>query len=145
LLTDPIIASRLRDLFANTPGFDMTDIHLLRVGRHFRVQPALKVILGRNEAENERIRFLAKPGFTLFIPASFKGPAALATGITDENEDRLIGEMIARYSKVGSNGYELRKEVIGGNVSTLSAAGKRPPGVIDISQNRQTAGGIVAV
>ena len=145
LLTDPIIASRLRDLFANTPGFDMTDIHLLRVGRHFRVQQALKVILGRNEAENERIGFLAKPGFTLFSPASFKGPAALATGITDENEDRLIGEMIARYSKVGSNGYELRKEVIGGNVSTLSAAGKRPPGVIDISQNRQTAGGIVAV
>jgi len=145
LLTDPIIASRLRDLFTSTPGFDMTDIHLLRVGRHFRVQPALKVILGRNEAENERIGFLAKPGFTLFTPASFKGPAALATGITDENEDRLIGEMIARYSKVGSDGYELRKEVIGGNVSTLSAAGKRPPGGIDISQNRQTAGGIVAV
>ena len=124
LLTDPIIASRLRDLFTCTPGFDMTDIHLLRVGRHFRVQPALKVILGRNEAENERLSCLAKPGFTLFTPASFKGSTALATGITDENEDRLIGEMIARYSKDSSDGYELRKEVIGGNVSTLSAAGK---------------------
>jgi hypothetical protein len=50
-----IIAFRLRDICNCTPGFDMTDVHLLRVGRHFRVQPTLKVIPGRNEAENEGI------------------------------------------------------------------------------------------
>ena len=134
LLTDPIIASRLRDLFTRTPGFDMTDIHLLRVGRHFRVQPALKVILGRNEAENGRISWLTKPGFTLFTPANFKGPAALAAGIPKEPEDRLIGEMIARYSKDTCEGYELNKEVIGGNVSTLIVTRKLPQEVIDTFQ-----------
>ena len=134
LLTDPIIASRLRDLFACTPDFEMTDIHLLRVGRHFRIQPALKVILGRNEEENERISCLAKPGFTLFTPANFNGPAALATGITDEAEDRLIGEMIARYSKDSSNGYELRREVIGGGVSTLTVMEKLPQEAIESFQ-----------
>ncbi|MGD0844262.1 MAG: 7-cyano-7-deazaguanine synthase [Geobacteraceae bacterium] len=134
LLTDPIIASRLRDLFTCTPDFEMSDIHLLRVGRHFRVQPALKVILGRNEAENERISCLTKPGFTLFTPANFNGPAALATGISDATEDRLIGEMIARYSKDSSDGYELRREVIGGNVSTLSVTRKLPQEAIDAFQ-----------
>ncbi len=134
LLTDPIIASRLRDLFACTPGFDMADIHLLRVGRHFRVLPALKVILGRNEAENERISRLAKPGFTLFTPANFKGPAALATGIPEEPQDRLIGEMIARYSKDACEGYELNREVIGGNASTLMVTEKLPQEVIDAFQ-----------
>ncbi len=134
LLTDPIIASRLRDLFACTPGYDMTDIHLLRVGRHFRVQPALKVILGRDEAENERISCLTKPGFTLFTPANFKGPAALATGIPEEAEDRLIGEMIARYSKATCDGYELNKEIIGGKVSTVIVTRKLPQEVIDTFQ-----------
>jgi hypothetical protein len=134
LLTDPIIASRLRDLFTCTPDFEMSDVHLLRVGRHFRVQPALKVILGRNEAENERISCLTKPGFTLFTPANFNGPAALATGPTNEAEDRLIGEMIARYSKDRSDGYELRREVIGGDVSTLSVTEKLPPEVVDSFQ-----------
>jgi hypothetical protein len=112
----------------------MTDVHLLRVGRHFRVQPALKVILGRNEAENGRISCLTKPGFTLFTPANFKGPAALATGIPEEPEDRLIGETIARYSKDTCDGYHLNKEVIGGNVSTLIVTRKLPQEVIDTFQ-----------
>jgi len=66
LLTDPVIASRLRDLFTCMPDFDMPDIHLLKIGRHFRIHPALKIILGRNEAENSRLIGLTKPGFTLF-------------------------------------------------------------------------------
>ncbi|MGO9018297.1 MAG: hypothetical protein ACLQVJ_08090 [Syntrophobacteraceae bacterium] len=131
LLTDPIIASRLRDLFACTPGYDMTDVHLLRMGRHFRVQPDLKVVLGRDEAENGRISCLTKPGFTLFTPANFKGPAALATGIPKDPDDRLIGEMIARYSKDTCDAYELNREVIGGNVSTIIVTGKLPQEVID--------------
>ena len=52
LLTDTVIASRLQDLFAHTPDFGITDVHLLKVGRHFRIQTALKDILGRNETEN---------------------------------------------------------------------------------------------
>jgi tRNA-uridine 2-sulfurtransferase len=137
LLTDPIIASRLRDLFTCTPGFDMTDIHLLRVGRHFRVQPALKVIVGRNEAENERISCLTKPGFTLFTPVNFRGPAALATGIPNEPEDHMIGEMIARYSKDTCEEYELKKELIGGNASTLIVTSKLSQEVIDTFQMPQ--------
>jgi tRNA U34 2-thiouridine synthase MnmA/TrmU len=122
LLTDPVIASRLRDLFNCMPDFDMPDIYLLKVGRHFRVQPSLKVILGRNEAENVLIGSLAKAGYTLCTPENFKGPAALATGITDESEDRLIGGMIARYSKENSAGYEIRREVLGRNASTFQVA-----------------------
>jgi hypothetical protein len=134
LLTDPIIAARLRDLFACTPDFQMSDIHLLRVGRHFRIQPALKVVLGRDEAENERISGLARQGFTLFTPANFNGPAAMATGVPNETEDRLIGGMIARYSKDSPNGYELRREVIGRDVSTLSVTEKLPQEITDSLQ-----------
>ena len=142
LLTEPVIANRLRDLFARTPDFDMTDIHLLKVGRHFRLHQGLKIILGRNEEENGRISSLAKPGFTLFTPENFKGPAAVATGISKEQEDGLIGEMGARYSKDSLEGYELNKEIIGGNSSKLTVTRKLPQEIIDTFQigNRTARG-----
>ncbi len=145
LLTEPVIAARLRDLFTCSPGFDMSDVHLLRVGRHFRVQPALKIILGRDEAENERISSLAKPGFTLFTPENFKGPAALATAVPNEREDRLIAGLIARYSKDSSEGYVVRREVIGGSVTTLSVWEKLSQEVIDTFQIGGDASGPVKI
>ena len=131
LLTDPVIASRLRDLCTFMPDFDMTDIHLFQIGRHFRIHPALKIILGRNEAENGRLIGLTKPGFTLFTPANFRGPTALATGIPDESQDRLIGEMIARYSKDAPDRYALDRRVVAGNASTLIVTRKLPQELID--------------
>jgi hypothetical protein len=144
LLTDPVIAARLRDLFNCMPDFDMRDIHLLKVGRHFRVQPALKVILGRDEGENAAICSLAKPGYTYFTPENFKGPAALATGIPNELESDLIAGIIARYSKDNPTGYEIRREIIGSDVSMLSSAGKLSQKMIDtfrqaIEQKRTAA------
>jgi hypothetical protein len=140
LLTDPVIAARLRDLFAFTPDFSMTDVHLLRVGRHFRVHPTLKVVLGRNEEENLRIGCLTKPGYTLFTPANFNGPGALASGIPDEAEDRLIGAMVARYSKDCAGGYELRKEIVGGGATTLSVTEKLSHEAVDALQICAPAG-----
>jgi tRNA U34 2-thiouridine synthase MnmA/TrmU len=124
LLTDPVIASRLRDLFAGSPDFDMTDIHLLKEGRHFRIHPDIKVVVGRNQTENERIRNLSKSGFTLIHPVNFRGPSALASGIPDEGQDRLIGEMIAHYSKDEIDRYVLHKQIIGGGDSTFNVTGK---------------------
>ncbi|HUH66697.1 MAG TPA: 7-cyano-7-deazaguanine synthase, partial [Syntrophales bacterium] len=43
LLTDKEIAARLRDLFDHVPDYDMTDLHFLKIGRHFRFNSVLKV------------------------------------------------------------------------------------------------------
>ncbi|MCG2659421.1 MAG: hypothetical protein L6437_04140, partial [Kiritimatiellae bacterium] len=56
LLTDPVIARRLKDLFRYSPEYDMRDVTLVTFGRHFRLHPGLKVILGRNQAENDRLQ-----------------------------------------------------------------------------------------
>ena len=42
---------------------------------------AIKMIVGRDQAENEQIRSLAKPGSCLFRPFGFRGSTALACGI----------------------------------------------------------------
>jgi len=134
LLTDPVIASRLRDLFLHMKDFDMTDIHLLKVGRHFRIDPHLKVVLGRNEAENERIMGLVRPGYTILCPVNFRGPTALATGIPDKAQGQLIGEMTAHYSKDRLDRYDLNVQIITGEDYTGHVIRKMEQDAIDALQ-----------
>jgi tRNA-specific 2-thiouridylase len=71
LLTDKVIAARLRDLFAHTTDYNQTDLVLLTLGRHYRLYPDLKIILGRKQEENERLISLVKDGQSIFEPDDF--------------------------------------------------------------------------
>jgi tRNA-specific 2-thiouridylase len=120
LLTDPVIAARLRDLFAHVPDYDLADLHLLKIGRHFRLHRGLKIIVGRDQAENEKIRSLAKSGAILFQPAGFRGPTALACGTVDPLTERKIGEILVRYSQDGRIPYPIQKDILGEGESVFS-------------------------
>ena len=113
LLTDPVIAARLRDLFAHVPDYDLADLHLLRIGRHFRLNPGLKVILGRNRLENEQIEALAKPGSVIFRPLDFRGPTCLASGNLEAPTEEMIGELMARYCQEEKPRYQIQKQILG--------------------------------
>jgi hypothetical protein len=95
------------------------------MGRHFRLRPDLKVILGRIQEENERIRNLARPGQVLFNPQNFRGPTALAIGEIDEKAERIIGEMISAYSQDKTNTYLITKQVSTGETTLYAAATER--------------------
>lgn len=124
LLTDPEIAVRLQDLFAHVPGYTHRDLVLLTIGRHFRLNPSLRVILGRTQEENERLLALAVPGDTVFTPEDFRGPTALAAGDVDPVADKRIGEMIPAYSQDDLQACSIRKDVIGGGSSTFDVGRK---------------------
>lgn len=126
LLTDPDVADRLRDLFAHVPGYANRDLVLLTFGRHFRMNAGLRVILGRSQAENERLMALATPGDTVFTPENFRGPTLLAAGELDAASERLIGEMIPAYSQDDQDTYLIRKEVVGNASSTQTGVRKSP-------------------
>jgi hypothetical protein len=124
LLTDPVIAARLRDLFAFMPDFEMSDIHLLKIGRHFRLGPDLKVVLGRDKAENERIKNHMKPGSIFIEPVNFRGPSAFASRFPEETLEQMIGRMIAHYSKDRPDEYMLTTQTAEGETSTFSVREK---------------------
>jgi len=126
LLTDRLMASRLTDIFLHIPNYTIEDLLFLRIGRHFRLSPVLKVILGRNKEENERICALAKSGSVLFYPTGFRGPTAVASGVSDSLSDQTIGQIIVRYSRDGKNYYLIRKQIVGGEESMFSVGGKFP-------------------
>lgn len=109
LLTDPVIAARLRDLFTHQPDYSQTDLLLLTIGRHYRLKPDLKVIIGRDRGENERLRILSQDGRKLFNPNNFRGPAALGVGNLEASSERIIGEIIVGHCRDVRESYVIEK------------------------------------
>lgn len=97
LLTDPGYGQRLRDLKKHEGLADISAIQLLRAGRHFRLGN-LKLIVGRNKADNEVLERAADGGGLLLRTVSVPGPAALLPQTALEKEIQLAAAICARYS-----------------------------------------------
>jgi tRNA U34 2-thiouridine synthase MnmA/TrmU len=80
LLTDPGFAQRMRDLNRYHPDFLLNDVHLLKMGRHFRLSPHLKLVVGRNEEENQKIQTFSQEGDFLLKVSRYPGPLSLLRG-----------------------------------------------------------------
>ncbi|MCM8786782.1 MAG: hypothetical protein NC935_01870 [Candidatus Omnitrophica bacterium] len=97
LLTDPGFSKRLRDLMEHNPNFELNDVQLLKVGRHFRFSPNTKLIVGRNEQENQKLLSLAKPQDLCFYPKDLKGPVAIGRGEFSSDLIYIAASILARY------------------------------------------------
>ncbi|MFA6411858.1 MAG: tRNA 4-thiouridine(8) synthase ThiI [Syntrophales bacterium] len=126
LLTDKVIAARLRDLFTHQPDYTHTDLVLITTGRHLRLRPGLKVIMGRIQEENERVTGLASPEQFLFSPHNFRGPTALAIGMLNDNDRRMIGEIIAAFSQDHEQVYTVRQRSRKEGFPMLAVTEKKP-------------------
>ncbi len=126
LLTDKVIAARLRDLFDHTPDYNHTDLVLLTLGRHYRLYPDLKIILGRKQEENERLFTLVKDGQSIFQPDNFRGPSILALGHLDGEREKTISEMIAAHSQDAKLSYRVKKTTYPDGHSILFKTQRKP-------------------
>jgi tRNA-specific 2-thiouridylase len=115
-LTDQAYSRKFRDVlkFRGERAITMDDIYQLGVGRHFRLSPVLKVIIGRDEIENN---FLSKYDGQYWTAAAvdFPGPTVLIMGEFDEKEAGTIAAMTARYSD-GKREAEVEVEFSFGDV-----------------------------
>jgi len=110
LLTDAIFSRKLRDLFEHAPegGLEETDVELLTLGRHFRLGPALKIVVGRDAAENARLAQLQGARRWLVEPDDFTGPSALVCGARDEAGLTQAIRLIARYARARASHDRIR-------------------------------------
>lgn len=104
LLTDPAFGRRAKDLFGNTEMPSTNDIDLLKVGRHFRVDSATKLVVGRNEDENGIICALALDRDVRLEAADFAGPTSLLRGETARRHIDLAASVTIRYSDAPKDG-----------------------------------------
>ena len=105
LLTDPGFAKRMKDLMVYVPNFSLNDIHLLKVGRHFRFSDEVKLIVGRNEEENQKIKTYSLEKDFLLKVSGFPGPLSLLRGKLGEGDIEKAAAITSHYSK----GKDLKK------------------------------------
>lgn len=85
LLTDPIFGKKLETLLQICPTCGKKDVMLLRYGRHFCFARRslgegggwIKIVVGRNEEENKKIKMLAGRGDILVEMKEYPGPQTL--------------------------------------------------------------------
>jgi len=99
LLTDPGFARRMRDLMVHRPDFSLNDVHLLKIGRHFRLSPSIKLVVGRNEDDNQKIQAFSQDGDLLMMALGTPGPLALLRGGTGSEEIEKAAAITVRYGK----------------------------------------------
>jgi hypothetical protein len=101
LLTEPNYAYRLSELLEHTPEASLDDLRLLRFGRHFRLSPWCKAIVGRDEKDNEAIASFAetaeKEGYLLYVE-SVGSPLVFLSGQGSVHFITLAASLCARYS-----------------------------------------------
>ncbi len=97
LLTDVGYSRRLRDLFSHQEIVDFNDLNLLKTGRHFRLDVRSKLIVGRNQEENEKIERYVTNGDWLFEAKDCGSPLVLLRGDPTEANITLGAAITARY------------------------------------------------
>ena len=99
LLTDPGFSKRMKDLMVHDSKFSLNDVHLLKTGRHFRFSNGVKLVVGRNEEENQKIQTFAQEKDILLKVSSFPGPLSLLRGEPLEGAIEKAAAITAHYGK----------------------------------------------
>jgi tRNA-specific 2-thiouridylase len=100
LLTDKNFSNRLRDLFEHQTGCTEEELHLLKHGRHFRLNPDTKLIVGRTEQDNENILKYHNPAADTVIDVKdYPSPIALVPHGAKKDSIQLAAAICTGYSK----------------------------------------------
>ena len=100
LLTDKGYSNRLRDLFEHQDDSTEEELHLLKYGRHFRLNPQTKLIVGRTQKDNENILKYHNPGLDTVIDVNdYPSPIALVPNGAEKNSIMLAASICCGYSK----------------------------------------------
>jgi tRNA-specific 2-thiouridylase len=123
LLPDPHFVQRLQDFITHNPEDRVTpeQMVLLAVGRHFRLEDGLKVIVGRDEGENNYLIFAGTDQYQ-FTSLDYPGPVALAAGPLTQSQIERVASLVASYSD-GKRETQVRVEVrCNGQVQMVTVA-----------------------
>ena len=100
LLTNPGYSARLRDLVQHRRENELSrrDLDLLKWGRHFRVNHTTKIIVGRDQRDNEALEVLVRPGDVVLKAETYPGPLVVIPQARADTDLTLALSLCASYS-----------------------------------------------
>ncbi len=111
-LTNESYTAKLLDFWSakKIRDYQFDDIMLLKIGRHLRPRPHFKLIIGREEGENNFLEGY-RHQFVHLRPVSHFGSLALLDGEADDDDLQLAAQLTARFSQ-GKNAVHVTIEVV---------------------------------
>ena len=106
LLTEPGYSRRLRELMDHSHTLDIRDVQLLRVGRHFRLHTGEKVIVGRDQGENEKLLSIKDESDIVLRVIDHPSPIVIIPHSASEEAIAKAASICIRYSDA-PNGEEV--------------------------------------
>jgi len=97
LLTDKNFSNRMRDYLKYNNALKIEDISILKYGRHFRFKNS-KIIVGRNEIENNMLLQLKKPIDLIMEVQDVPGPITIIQDEFNEETLKYAASLTLRYS-----------------------------------------------
>lgn len=107
VFTDSNIAKRMFDIIEHKKNITNIDLYLCTIGRNYRINDDLKIIVARNEKECNDLKELQEYSDIIFAP-EFSGPTVYASGIIDPEKYELIASIINRFGKMDENNIEIK-------------------------------------
>jgi len=121
VLTEKEYGARFLDMlkYSEKP-LDAEALEILKYGRHFRLSPDAKLVVGRDDKDNVRLEAFRK-GRVVFRTVDKVGPLALLEGTPDRAEIETAARITARYSKEKYS-ESVRIDIIqGDNIKQMTA------------------------
>ncbi len=99
LLTDKFVAVKIND-FIKYDTFTKEDIDVIKFGRHFRIGPTAKLVVGRHQEDNEKIKAIVNEKFdTVYMPQGITGPVSLLSKSATPEERETAARIILTYGR----------------------------------------------
>ena len=100
LLTDKGYTNRLRDLFEHQKNCTEEELHLLKYGRHYRLNSQTKLIVGRTQSDNEKILEFHESKRDIVIDVKdYPSPIALIPHGAEKDSVMLAASICTGHSK----------------------------------------------
>jgi tRNA-specific 2-thiouridylase len=99
LLTELSFVPKMRDVFDHCDELNLRDFRLLKIGRHLRIGERTKVIIGRDERDNDLLEAARQEGEAAITWLDGNTPVGVITGRQDLESLELASRILLRYTK----------------------------------------------
>jgi tRNA-uridine 2-sulfurtransferase len=99
ILTYKETVKRFEDLDKCSPDFSLSDFKLLAYGRHYRLHPELRLVVARDDSENNVLENLVSAEDYLLTMHDVLGPLGVLRGRPAQEDFTTACRILARHSK----------------------------------------------
>ena len=99
LLTELSFVPKVKDIFDHSDELNLRDFRLLKIGRHFRIGDQSKVIIGRNESDNDLLEAVRQPEEGAITWLDGNTPVGVIVGDQSDELYRLAAGILLRYTR----------------------------------------------